>query len=75
MSGQISQAAKQANANPCALVAPRVEGLRPGLRAQMPVPSAADMRRARRPAAGPDRRDRSAASSVEPHLSPGRPGV
>ena len=59
MSGQISQAAKQANANPCALVAPRVEGLRPGLRAQMPVPSAADMRqRGGRPqaqTAGPQR--------------------
>src|SRR5215207_7461073 len=59
MSGQISQAAKQANANPCALVAPRVEGLRPGLRAQMPVPPAADMRqRGGRPqaqTAGPQR--------------------
>jgi len=53
------QAAKQANANPCSLVAPRVEGLRPGLRAQMPVPSAADMRqRGGRPqaqTAGPQR--------------------
>ena len=59
MSGQISQAAKQANANPCAIVAPRVEGLRPGLRAQMPVPSPADMRqRGGRPqaqTAGPQR--------------------
>lgn len=59
MSGQINQAAKQANANPCAIVAPRVEGLRPGLRAQMPVPSAADMRhRGGRPqsqTAGPQR--------------------
>jgi hypothetical protein len=40
-------------------VAPRVEGLRPGLRAQMPVPSAADMRqRGGRPqaqTAGPQR--------------------
>lgn len=54
---QITQAAKQAGANPCAVVAPRVEGLRPGLRAQMPVPSA-DLRRPARPqaqAAGPQR--------------------
>lgn len=61
MSAQINQAAKQApaGANPCAIVAPRVEGLRPGLRAQMPVPSAADMRqRGGRPqaqTAGPQR--------------------
>lgn len=59
MSGQINQAAKQANANPCAIVAPRVEGLRPGLRAQMPSPSPADMRhRGGRPqshTAGPQR--------------------
>ena len=62
MSSQINQAAKQASANPCALVAPRVEGLRPGLRAQMPVPSAADMRqRGGRPqaqTAGPQRSQR-----------------
>jgi uncharacterized protein involved in outer membrane biogenesis len=62
MSGQINQAAKQAGANPCAIVAPRVEGLRPGLRAQMPVPSAADMRqRGGRPqaqTAGPQRSQR-----------------
>jgi AsmA family protein len=60
--GQINQAAKQAGANPCALVAPRVEGLRPGLRAQMPVPAAADKRhRTGRPkaqTAGPQRRQR-----------------
>lgn len=59
MSGQINQSAKQAGANPCALLAPRVEGLRPGLRAQMPVPSPADMRhRGGRPqaqTAGPQR--------------------
>ena len=62
MSAQINQAAKQANANPCAIVAPRVEALRPGLRAQMPVPSAADMRqRGGRPqaqTAGPQRSQR-----------------
>jgi hypothetical protein len=41
---QINLAARQAGANACAVVAPRVEALRPGLRAQMPVPSAADLR-------------------------------
>ena len=74
MSGQISQAAKQANANPCALVAPRVEGLRPGLgrrcRCRRP-PTCASAAAGRRPR----RQDRSAASSVEPHLSQGRPDV
>jgi uncharacterized protein involved in outer membrane biogenesis len=59
LSAQVNQAARQAGANPCAVVAPRVEGLRPGLRAQMPVPSAADLRqRGGRPqaqTAGPQR--------------------
>ena len=59
LSAQVNQAARTAGANPCALVAPRVEGLRPGLRAQMPVPSPADMRhRGGRPqaqTAGPQR--------------------
>lgn len=59
LSAQVNQAARQAGANPCALVAPRVEGLRPGLRAQLPVPPAADLRqRGGRPApqtAGPQR--------------------
>jgi len=41
---QITQASRQAGVNPCAAVAPRVEGLRPGLRAQMPVPPAAELR-------------------------------
>ena len=41
---QISLAARQAGANACAVVAPRVEALRPGLRAQLPVPVAADAR-------------------------------
>ena len=48
---QVNQAARQAGVNPCAAVAPRVEGLRPGLRAQMPVPSADLRQRAGRPAA------------------------
>ncbi|OFX01792.1 MAG: hypothetical protein A3D94_21040, partial [Alphaproteobacteria bacterium RIFCSPHIGHO2_12_FULL_66_14] len=39
LAAQIKQAARQTGINPCAAVAPRVEGLRPGLRAQMPVPS------------------------------------
>jgi AsmA family protein len=59
LSAQVNQAARQAGTNPCALVAPRVEGLRPGLRAQLPVPPAADLRqRGGRPApqtAGPQR--------------------
>ena len=36
--GQITQASRQSGVNPCSVVAPRVEGLRPGLRAQLPVP-------------------------------------
>lgn len=60
LTAQINQAARQAGANACALVAPRIEGLRPGLRAQLPVPPAADLRqRGGRPqsqTAGPQRR-------------------
>jgi AsmA family protein len=44
LAAQISLASRQAGANACAVVAPRVEALRPGLRAQLPVPSAADLR-------------------------------
>jgi AsmA family protein len=52
LAAQISLASRQAGANACAVVAPRVEALRPGLRAQLPVPSAADLRqRAARPQA------------------------
>jgi uncharacterized protein involved in outer membrane biogenesis len=48
---QVTQAGRQPGANACAAVAPRIDGLRPGLRAQLPVP-AVDLRRtARRPAA------------------------
>ena len=47
----VLKAARQAGVNPSAAVAPRVEGLRPGLRAQMPVPSADLRQRAGRPAA------------------------
>ena len=44
LAAQINLASRQAGANACAVVAPRVEALRPGLRAQMPVPTAADLR-------------------------------
>ena len=50
--GTFNQMAKQPNTNACALMAPRVEGLRPGLRAQLPTPSA-ELRGGRRPAAPP----------------------
>ena len=54
LTAQITAAARQAGTNPCSTVAPRVDGLRPGLRAQMPTPSA-DLRErgGRRPAATP----------------------
>jgi uncharacterized protein involved in outer membrane biogenesis len=48
---QVNQAGRQAGVNACTAVAPRVEGLRPGLRAQMPVPSADLRQRPGRPAA------------------------
>jgi len=51
LAAQISQAARQPGANPCVVVAPRVEALRPGLRAQLPVPSADLRQRPGRPAA------------------------
>ena len=44
LTAQINLASRQAGANACAVVAPRVEALRPGLRAQLPVPAAADAR-------------------------------
>ena len=50
---QITQAARQAGTNACSAVAPRVEALRPGLRAQLPVPSADTRQRGGRPAAQP----------------------
>jgi hypothetical protein len=57
---QVNLAAKPAGANGCAVVAPRVEGLRPGLRAQLPVPSAEMRQRPGRQsqAAGPQRSPR-----------------
>jgi uncharacterized protein involved in outer membrane biogenesis len=41
---QLGQAARQPNVNPCSVLAPRVDGLRPGLRAQMPTPPVAERR-------------------------------
>ena len=55
---QVTQAGRQAGANACAVLAPRVEALRPGLRAQLPVPTSDVRQRASRPAAqtpGPQR--------------------
>jgi uncharacterized protein involved in outer membrane biogenesis len=49
LASQVNQAARQTGVNPCAAVAPRVEGLRPGLRAQMPAPSVDLRQRAGRP--------------------------
>lgn len=54
--GTLAQIAKQPNINACALMAPRVEGLRPGLRAQLPVPSADLRGSGRRPATPPPTR-------------------
>lgn len=51
--GQLNQAARQAGANPCAAVAPRVDGLRPGLRAQLPVPTPERQRAGRPPSHTP----------------------
>ena len=51
LTAQVNVAARQTGVNPCAAVAPRVEGLRPGLRAQMPTPSADLRQRPPRPPA------------------------
>lgn len=48
LTAQINQAVRQKAPNACAALAPRVEGLRPGLRAQLPAPST-DLRRSGRP--------------------------
>jgi uncharacterized protein involved in outer membrane biogenesis len=50
--GTFNQIARQQGVNPCAIMAPRVDGMRPGLRAQLPTPPA-DARTSRRPAAQP----------------------
>lgn len=46
---QVTLAGRQPGANACAAVAPRIDGLRPGLRAQLPAPSADVRRGPRRP--------------------------
>ena len=51
LAAQIAQASRQAGANACAVVASRVDALRPGLKAQMPVPSADLRQRSARPQA------------------------
>ena len=56
VSGTVTQFARQQpNANACALTAPRIEVLRPGLRGQLPVPSAELRDRPRRPPLAPRR--------------------
>jgi len=47
---QITQAGRQAGANACTVVASRIEALRPGLRAQLPVPAVDVRQRGGRPA-------------------------
>ena len=56
--GSLTQTARQTTANACATLAPRVEALRPGLRAQLPVPTAESRggRRAPAQAQNPPRR-------------------
>jgi len=46
---QVAQAGRPAGANACAVLAPRVEALRPGLRAQLPAPTSDVRQRASRP--------------------------
>jgi uncharacterized protein involved in outer membrane biogenesis len=55
--GTYAQVAKQPNiANACAVMAPRVDGMRPGLRAQMPTPSSPERDRAHRRVQGTHQR-------------------
>jgi hypothetical protein len=49
LTAQINLASRQAGANACAVLAPRVEALRPGLRAQLPVPAVERSRPGRSP--------------------------
>jgi hypothetical protein len=39
LTGTLNTIARQPNVNACATMAPRVEGMRPGLRAQLPTPA------------------------------------
>jgi uncharacterized protein involved in outer membrane biogenesis len=50
LAGTLNTIARQSNVNACATMAPRVEGMRPGLRAQLPTPSN-EVRGTRRPVA------------------------
>ena len=72
LAGTLNQIARQTTVNACAAMAPRVDGMRPGLRAQLPVPSA-DLRnplaRRRRPRAAPS------ATPLASGLVAGRIGV
>jgi AsmA family protein len=51
LAGTYAQIAKLPNVNACALMAPRVDGMRPGLRAQLPMPANPERDRANRRAA------------------------
>jgi hypothetical protein len=48
LSGTLAQIARQPNVNACALMAPRIDGMRPGLRAQLPTPTVEQRERANR---------------------------
>ena len=39
LTGTFNQSARQPNVNACAVMAPRIDGMRPGLRAQLPSPA------------------------------------
>ena len=52
LNGTMGQIAKQPGVNACVIMAPRVDGMRPGLRAQLPVPSTPERERAIRRAQG-----------------------
>jgi uncharacterized protein involved in outer membrane biogenesis len=55
LTANLAQAGRQPNANACAVMAPRVEGLRPGLRAHLPTPSGDRERTTRRSQGQPQR--------------------
>ena len=58
LNGTLAQIAKQPNVgNACAVMAPRVDGMRPGLRAQLPVPSTPERDRANRRVQAPRGRE------------------
>jgi uncharacterized protein involved in outer membrane biogenesis len=55
LTANFAQAARQPNVNACAVMAPRVDGLRPGLRAQLPTPAGDRERTTRRTQGQPQR--------------------